>query len=545
MKKTGEMTTEKNYGKDWKEILMELAESEHFNQLLQDPKTEEERGYGFVDDIDCLAVFCNLEHNTLRNTYPNSLKGRPESYENVARFLGMIIHVGRAWREKGSNGLYYGLEKPEVEGVELVPAYPLLRAIQERSLSGRGFNSPKTRMPFFNYDVFRRTTNIGLVERRCWAVIEYARQRFGVRVSFEDALEAVGVSLQPNKATIFAVASHYWRRACTVRYYYDWGSVLGFEAPKTYAQAREFLTELKLINRNHTWYENAKVYAIAKFLGGEDLKSVREWAEKVRKIIDAGVHYRLLINRLRKDFRWGKEGAKERYATIINHAVATLELYPDLAYLTPLGLVVKGGEVEEMNKISDHKNSGEFHRYIKENWEFLPTTTDDGVTNHYAMNGEMHGMEWWLGKQRIDGDAFLMTIRNNRTGETFHVEPVQIPSVKGAVRQSIKISIVNWRDQRAAALKNQHKSRLMHTNVLRDLGLMCMFQDARAAGNCKPGIRAFMERHDIQKPYIAAWRLLEYHDQRERIENTILAAAEAAGVDFDSIPEPEEESMCA
>lgn len=544
MKKQQELT---HYGKDWKEVLVELSESYHFSDLFQDPQLDEEHDDYFYryQPIDQIALDCLLEHNTLRNTYPNPLRGKAESYENVAKFLGMIVHVGRAWREKGSNGLYYGLEKPEVEGAELIPAYPLLRAIQERSLSGRGFNSPKTRMPFFNYDVFRRTTNIGLVERRCWAVIEYARQRFGVRVSFEDALEAVGVSLQPNKATIWAVANHYYKKACTIKYYYDWGPVFGLEQPKTYAQAREFLTELKLVNRSKTWADNAQTYAIAKFLGGEDLEQVRHWAEKVRKIVDAGVHYRLLISRLQNNFRWSDKGARERYATIINHAVATLELYPELAYLTPLGLVVKGGEVEDIETHVDDENSGEFHRYIRDNWNNLPVRTDDGVENYYAMHGTMHGMEWWLGKPSPDWENFVITIRNQSTGETFHIEPVRIQSLLGAVRKAINIAISNWRVQRAAALKKQHKSRLMHANVLRDLGLMCMFQDARAAGNCKLGIRAFMERHDIQKPYIAAWRLLEYTDQKERIENTILAAAEAAGVDFEALPEPDEESMCA
>ena len=185
--------------------------------------------------IDNLSLSLGLEKNSLRNSgwgfcYLGDEEDVSESrkadrYLAVAQFLGFMI----------------ALESTNEEGKL---NYPALAAIQRRARSGRGHNSPATGKFVHQYNAVRYKMNKGekspgALERKIWAVKEAALKKHRVHISFEMALEAIGV-----------VGLHAVSKAATVAYalklggasYEYWSE--DFSPFRTYKEAREFVVNV-------------------------------------------------------------------------------------------------------------------------------------------------------------------------------------------------------------------------------------------------------------------------------------------------------------
>lgn len=148
------------------------------------------------DSLDELSDKLGLEKNTLRNSCVckywvsdvkvSSLEERNDAYMDVARAYGRL--------------------KAIAESPDLVA----LRAINSRALSGKGHNARRTGMFVHQYDILLRAKGKYMsphkIEKMIWAVREKALTKHGQKISFEQALQALGFSKSTSKAATIAVA---------------------------------------------------------------------------------------------------------------------------------------------------------------------------------------------------------------------------------------------------------------------------------------------------------------------------------------------------
>ena len=166
--------------------------------------------------LDEISNYWKLESNTLRNSGWGFCYLGDEEDLTRDEVAGRYLQVAR----------FFGFMQTLVHGEGLVA----LRTINARAFSGWGHNSPRTGKFVHEYNIVRfskgKYSSPYKLEKMIWATKEKALTKHGIKISFEQALEALGVTKSTSKAA-------------TVAAYNKLGLFRDFGSCKSYRHARD------------------------------------------------------------------------------------------------------------------------------------------------------------------------------------------------------------------------------------------------------------------------------------------------------------------